>query len=127
MWGVRRSGWIVATALGNHRSRPMEKATREEAMIVAFRADIVLRRPPKTMIATPAAGMKPSAARTIAVSPYRPRNCQEGSPPGGLTAASATKRISRYITTVMPREMNVARGIVISGSLISSATVAIRS
>ncbi len=67
--GVRRSGWMVATDLGSQRSRPMEKATRDDAMMVAFSADIVDRRPPNTMMATPNAGMKPSAALTIAVSP----------------------------------------------------------
>jgi len=75
--GVRRSGWIVAMLAGNSRSRPMEKATREEAMTVAFRADIVESNPPKTITATPNAGMNPSAARTIAVSPKSPKNRHE--------------------------------------------------
>ena len=105
----------------------MEKATLEDAITVAFRADMVDRSPPNTMTATPKAGMKPSAARTMAVSPYSPRNCQEGWPSGPEAAARETKRIRRYMTTVMAREMKVARGMVFSGSLISSATVAMRS
>ena len=53
-----------------------QKATRLEANTVAFRADMVESSPPKTMVATPKDGMKLSAARTIAVSPFSPRNCQ---------------------------------------------------
>ncbi len=68
-WGVRRSGWIVAIRGGSHRSRPIEKATLDEARMVAFSADMVDRSPPKTITATPKDGMNPSAARTIAVSP----------------------------------------------------------
>ena len=49
-------------------TRAMEKATLEDANTVALRADIVESSPPNTMIATPKAGMKSSAARTIAVS-----------------------------------------------------------
>ena len=74
--GVRRLGSILAIDFGSQLSRPIEKATREPAMIVALSADMVERRPPMTMMATPNAGMKSSAARTIAVSLYLPRNCQ---------------------------------------------------
>ena len=124
--GVRRLGSILATGSGSHASRAIEKATREAAITVAFKADIVESSPPKTMIATPNAGMKSSAARTIAVSLYLPRNCQLGVSPAS-TAPSETNRISRYIVIVIASAMNVARGMFFSGSLISSATVAMRS
>ena len=104
-------------ASGSHRSRPMEKATRDDAMTVALSADMVDSSPPNTITATPKAGMNPSAARTIAVSPYSPRNCQEGCPSGPGAAASDTNRMSRYITTVIASEMNVAWGIVLLGIL----------
>ncbi len=78
------------------------------------------------MTATPKAGMKSSAARTIAVSLYRPRNCQVGVSPAS-TAPSDTNRMSRYIVIVIASAMKVARGMFFSGSLISSATVAMRS
>ncbi len=68
MWGVRRMGWMTANRGGNMRSRPMLKATRDEASTVAFSADIVESRPPKTMMSTPTLGMKFSAARTMPVS-----------------------------------------------------------
>ena len=75
--GVRLSECILAMPGGSHRSLPMEKATRLEASTVAFSADMVDSNPPKTMVATPNAGMKLSAAFTIAVSWYRPRNSHD--------------------------------------------------
>jgi len=46
----------------------MEKATREEAKMVAFKALIVDSNPPKIISTTPIEGMKFSAALAIAVS-----------------------------------------------------------
>ena len=49
-------------------SRLMEKATLDEAKIVAFKADIVESNPPKIIRTTPNKGIKFSAALAIAVS-----------------------------------------------------------
>jgi hypothetical protein len=46
----------------------MEKATRDDAKMVAFKADIVDSKPPKIISATPKNGMKLCAALAIAVS-----------------------------------------------------------
>ena len=56
--GVRRVVWIVLSRMGSILSRLMEKATRDEAKMVAFKADIVESSPPKMISATPIAGMK---------------------------------------------------------------------
>ncbi len=84
--GVRRTGSMRAICNGSQRSRAMEKATRDEARMVALRADMVDSRPPSTMTATPKAGMNCSAARTIAVSPYCPRKAHDGMPSGLIGA-----------------------------------------
>ena len=81
-------------AAGSQRSLPNVNATRLEARTVAFSADMVDSRPPTTMSTTPTPGMKFSAAMTMAVSWYSPRNSQEVIP-GALTAAMHTKRINR--------------------------------
>ena len=68
MCGVRRRVWIVLSDTGSILSRLMEKATREDARMVAFKADIVDSSPPKIINTTPKAGMKLCAALAIAVS-----------------------------------------------------------
>ncbi len=68
MCGVRRKGWMIAKRDGSMRSRPILKATLDEASTVAFSADMVESRPPKTIRSTPMLGMKFSAARTMPVS-----------------------------------------------------------
>ena len=55
----------------------MEKATRDDARMVAFKAEVVESSPPKIINATPMEGMKFWAALAIAVSWYCPRNCQD--------------------------------------------------
>ncbi len=80
--------------LGSHKSRPMEKATLDAAMTVAFNADVVESRPPNTITATPIAGMKPSAARTMAVSLNFPNTCQAVESLGSM-APRETNRINR--------------------------------
>ena len=67
---------MTASRGGNIRSRPMLKATRDEASTVAFNADIVESRPPNTMMSTPTLGIKFSAARTMPVSLYVPNISQ---------------------------------------------------
>ena len=59
---------MVLRDLGNILSRLIEKATRDEARIVAFRADMVDSSPPKIISAIPKTGMKFSAALAMAVS-----------------------------------------------------------
>ena len=60
--------WIVLRETGNILSRLMEKATRDDAKMVAFKADIVESNPPKIISTTPKKGMKLRAALAMAVS-----------------------------------------------------------
>jgi hypothetical protein len=105
----------------------MEKATREEAMMVAFRALKVAKIPPPRIRMTPNLGMNPWAARMIPISLYLLISCQVGRPSADGTAPIQEKTTRRYMITVMDRDSNIALGIVRRGSFTSSLTVAIKS
>ena len=95
MTGVRRTEWIRLKACGSIQSRPMENATRDEAMTVALSALSVANSPPASTRTTPNVGMKLWAASTIPSSPYSPSSAHVGSPSAGGTAPRHTKTTRR--------------------------------